>query len=389
MNRWSAAPLRDDDTRLAASSANEIVIGWTPDGRHVLFTSDRTGSTSLWAQRIIGGKPSSEPVLIKEDIRPSAMGMTRSGALYYSVTLSQQDVYIASYDFAAGTAIARQSRVAQRYVGFNSSPAWSRDGTHLAYLSQRGPSTYLIVRSIDTGMEREFKPDFGDYVVGPVWSPAGAVTVAGRDRDGRWGIYNLDSQSGASRRLFANESGTPSPLAWSPDARTLYLERWPENNGLRVIVARDLQSGHEREIVRATPDAVAVSPDSRFLALTDRTSNDASLLIVPLEGGTPRNLLRVHNPETLGFVTWSADGAFLIFAKVVQQGGNARREFMRVPAAGGEAVRIELGPDFTDIQGVSLRIHPDGRRFAFNTLRQPRSEIWALENFLPVSAAAR
>lgn len=312
------------------------------------------------------------------------MGITRSGALYYSITVSQQDVYTASFDFAAGTAIARPSRVAQRYGGFNSSPAWSRDGRQLGYLSQRRPSTFVVVRSIDTGMEREFKPDFGDYVQAPLlWSPLGAVTMAGRDREGRWGIYNLDpTNNGVARQLFTTETRdplfAPSPLAWSADARTLYLERWPERNdpAVRLVVARDLQSGREREILGATPDAIAVSPDSRFLALTDRTSNDASLLVVPLEGGTPRNLLRVQRPETLGFVTWSGNGTFLIFAKVVQhEGDNARREFMRIPAAGGAAVRLDLGPEFANMQGVSLRIHPDGRRFAFNTLRQPRSEI--------------
>jgi len=145
-------------------------------------------------------------------------------------------------------------------------------------------------------------------------------------------------------------------------------------------VARDLESGSEREIVRAVADGVAIAPDKRLIALTERRPGEASLLVAAVDGSPMRNLLHVQQPESLGFVTWSADSGSVIFMKLTQQqDAPTRRDLMRIPAGGGQPVAIALGPEFSAMQGASLRIHPDGKQLAFNTLSVPKSEVWALE----------
>jgi hypothetical protein len=52
----------------------------------------------------------------------------------------------------------------------------------------------------------------------------------------------------------------------------------------------------------------------------------------------------------------------------------------RVPVTGGEPQKLELA--MPSLQ--HLRIHPDGRQVAFTASSQAeKSEVWALENFLP------
>ena len=51
--------------------ANDAVMGWSPDGSRLLFSSDRTGSIGLWAQPFSDGKPQGSPELLKSDIGPT------------------------------------------------------------------------------------------------------------------------------------------------------------------------------------------------------------------------------------------------------------------------------------------------------------------------------
>ena len=86
-----------------AHSANDAVMGWSPDGTRLLFRSDRTGSWSLWAQSFSSGRVQGTPELLKPDIgRSVSLGVTTSGALYLFKTISTRDFTIAPLDLEAG-----------------------------------------------------------------------------------------------------------------------------------------------------------------------------------------------------------------------------------------------------------------------------------------------
>jgi Tol biopolymer transport system component len=371
-----------DETPVVLPPAKNTVLGWSPEGKHLLFVSNRGGSTSVRGLPVRDGRPGGEPKVVKENINPQSLGLTRSGELYYAVVLSERDVYVASFDFSENKVISPPKTVELQYPGFNDSPEWSRDGNDLVYVSQRDPVPVLVVRSIKTLRHRELRPDLLKDFFRPLWSPDGAITVDGHDKEGRWGIYRIDPANGkATLLLYSEPERDETAIAWSPDGKTLYFMRWL-NDGKQTsaIIARVLQTGEEREIFRGTPDGVAVSPDGRFIALTNRTGDSSSLSLVPSSGGAEKDLLRVTRPQDLGFVQWSADGEYLLFVRIDRQPAGAQREFLRIPSAGGSREKVGLGPEFASMQGASLRIHPDGRQIAFHSLNQPKAEIWALDN---------
>ena len=105
-------------------------------------------------------------------------------------------------------------------------------------------------------------------------------------------------------------------------------------------------------------------------------------MTVPAGGGPARELARVKAPAELqpaiGY-TWSPDDRFVYFLK--RANANAPYELFRVPAGGGSEESMGLrGADLRD-----LDISPDGRRIAFSIGALGRSEIWAMNNFLPTS----
>ena len=272
------------DTPAVAQPANDRVLGWSPDGKYLLFASDRSGSSGVWALPVREGTPQGEPELIRANINPSPLGLTRSGALYYGLADGQSHIYVASADFETGKVLSQPTIVPKPDVGLMGFPSWSPDGKSLAYLSRRDANsratimTALLIRSMESGSVRELKtglPYLNAINTSPLWAPDGGfLLVTARDKDGRDGIYRIDSQSGAASPLVhAQATVILRALGLSPDGRTLFLiRRDQKSDDESVLVARDMASGHERELARRKGGpwgrGTDVSPDGRIIALT-------------------------------------------------------------------------------------------------------------------------
>jgi Tol biopolymer transport system component len=170
-----------DATREAAAinhRANDVLLGWSPDGSRLLFTSDRTGSTAIWSVGFTNGRISGAPQLLRSDVGAvNAMGLASSGALYTQTWGRPEglDIKLATFDFASGTFTEAPSDVDQGDGLSSTGPRWSRDGKFLAFTVYRGvlPLTSdpsLRIRSMETGaIIRELRPKLSNYAF--VWTP--------------------------------------------------------------------------------------------------------------------------------------------------------------------------------------------------------------------------
>ena len=109
-----------------------FMMGWSPDGKWLLFASDRTGAMGLWAIAMADGKPQGAAELIQRDVGwPESLGITRSGALYYSLaTLGGEGSHIqtAAMDFETGKLLIPATDVTHPHGESDSQPFWSHDG---------------------------------------------------------------------------------------------------------------------------------------------------------------------------------------------------------------------------------------------------------------------
>jgi Tol biopolymer transport system component len=215
------------------------------------------------------------------------------------------------------------------------------------------------------------------------WAPdSRSVAVRGRDNKGRDAIFRIDTQTGAVSPLVLKAQGVFRPM-WSPDGKILYYRRADRGGG--AIISLDIASGAEREILQAKNLAQPrLSPDGRQFILIGGEGR-GSLMVVPVDGGTPREILSLPKNESFRQLEWTSDGHSVIASKVGPGGFEAGLALWRIPVSGGSPQRMELN---NASMAGEYSVHPDGRRIAF-TSGQLKHEIWVIENFLPLLKASR
>jgi Tol biopolymer transport system component len=298
---------------LVEHPADDFVLGWAPDGKRVLFASDRRGSVDAWAIPVADGKPAGSPDLVRLDLghgfRP--LGFTRNGSFYYGMSGGQnQNVFLAELDPQTGKVSAPPKSITDRFASNNGGPAWSRDGRYLSFQSTHpGRGTVLRILSLETGNEREFPMELKlRYFASQHWSPDGrSILVGGASQKGQQGLYKIDTQTGDVAPLLL---GVVFNGRLSPDGKAIYYRPRDQEKRSSIHV-RELETGVDRELYRAPTPLGApteltdldLSADGRHLAFvvadTATHSTSTSLYVLPTAGGDPRELVRLKEPETM------------------------------------------------------------------------------------------
>ena len=74
------------EVSLIEHPADDQLSGWTPDGRRVVFTSDRGSKRDLWMIEVTDGVPRGEPRKLMGLLEGQPIGFTTDGSLYYGVS---------------------------------------------------------------------------------------------------------------------------------------------------------------------------------------------------------------------------------------------------------------------------------------------------------------
>ena len=377
------SPSGSDVIPLVTHPADDVVLGWTPDGNHLLFMSDRSGSYDLWAIRVVDGKPHGDPELVRPavgNIRP--LGLTPEGSLFFGIYSGWSDIFVAEIDPDTGEVLSPPTKAVEMYEGYNSAPDWTSDGKYLVCRSSKGNmagggGVSLIILNIQTKGIRELIPkgtsSLNFHFIR--WSPDGrSILGLGYDEKGNYGaLYAFDAQTGEGAIIARSDEKTGFIFQpnWAPDGKALYFLR---RNGDRQILYFDLETGEEKVLFDSPAHTLCLtlSPDGQHLAFY---AGD-TVMLLPTSGGESRKLIQEKDISTL---TWSQDGRFLLYGKR-QKPKSEVVDVWRIPVEGGDSQKLELSMSHL----MHIRFHPDGRRIAFTASTQPqKSELWVMKNFIP------
>jgi len=240
-------------TRRTDGRAYDMQPRWSPDGRSIAFTSDRSGSDNIWV-------------------------MAADGSAIEAVTREKD--------------------------GGLTAPAWAPDGQYLAvrrdptYNRRGSAELWLYHRSGGTGVRLTARDAHGGLNPnGPVFSPDGRsiyFSHGQRVLDSTWvpwQVWRLDRRTGDLTPVTTGFGGAVRP-AISRDGRSLaYVRR---DHATSTLMLRDLETGSTREVrtgldrddQRGTTDydaypGFAFAPDGGSITI----GTGGKLRRVPIEGG--------------------------------------------------------------------------------------------------------
>jgi eukaryotic-like serine/threonine-protein kinase len=208
------------------------------------------------------------------------------------------------------------------FEGRNRAPALSPAGDAVVFSSSRGGGFDLFVQQVESGGVKRLTEEPGDET-DPVFSPRGdAVAYAGAE--GRVSVVPL---AGGKAKVLAAGGAQP---AWSPDGTSIAFRR------------------------------------------------GTAIVVVPAAGGAERTLTPAGAAPAVGGLTWSPDGAWVVFVSRT----DGRRTLARVPASGGPVVPMSEEP--LDVREPFWS--PDGRwLLATTSVGDLGDELWAV----PVQRSGR
>jgi Tol biopolymer transport system component len=393
------------ETPLVQHPADDSLFGWSPDGNWILFLSDRAGTFDFWAIRVANGKPQGDPIRVKRSVgRVAPLGFAKDGSFYYADVKVARDIYAAKIDFQTGKVLEPPKKAITWFEGSNMNPSYSPDGKWLAYVSRRGGMVFptnlanaLCIHSLESGTERVFMDEFVKLgirsVAGPRWAPDSlSLVVAGLQvvGSGRGVLYQLSLDTGKVSPVVEMPPGVQTRNhEFSAEGQRLLYVRDDRNRKLLQILVRDLRTGEEHELYRASlgneePGGIALSPDGERLAML--SINRRVLSVMPSEGGKPRVIHRFDrsrntNPE------WTRNGRYVL----IGSGDIGKGILYRIAVEDGQIQEINLltSPESSARRAIWDRIslHPDGRQIAFTTQFNTDSDadVWVMQNFLPLT----
>ena len=192
-------------------------------------------------------------------------------------------------------------------------PAWSPDGTMIAFERENGDQQLWVIDSRGSGLRRLTA---GRSDGSPTWSPDGSRLLFSRGTVGRTDFYTVASDGTGLRRLAIGHRDDGSP-AWSPDRASIAFVGTDPAGDLGIYVMRADGSGRMRIASQIQAAWPKWSPDGTQLAFVNEA--DGSIYVTDRQGTRTR---RVFDVRTLNEATepnftipaWSPDGTMLVFA---------------------------------------------------------------------------
>lgn len=247
-------------------------------------------------------------------------------------------------------------------ASYDKSPQWSPDGSLIAFSSDRTSEKDIYIMNTDGSSQTNLTSDSGGESVEnysdidghPAWSPDGTLIAFKSFRLGNAEIFVMNSDGSDIRRITNTPTEDGSP-AWSPDgSRIAYSEVWGVRANLFIINA-DGTNRIQLTDVRDKGESdgcPAWSPDGTKLAFARFGDAD-------WEAGEDRDVeLFIMNPDgsdqTLviadaGCPTWSPDGLLIAFGSRREGDPNENTDIFVINRDGSGLTNITNTPSIREL----------------------------------------
>jgi Tol biopolymer transport system component/predicted Ser/Thr protein kinase len=348
---------------------------WTPDGREIVFPSDRGGGYALWRISVTGGTPERLAVGGNNDFSPplspqgNRLSMSRQGNRLAYVR-SAFDTNIWRIEIPKSKSRSNPPTKLIASTNLDQGPQYSPDGRKIVFESTRSGS-YEIWVCDSNGTNLLQLTSFDRTTGTPRWSPDGRHIAFDARMETNSDIYITGAEGGSPRRITTETSEDAIP-SWSRDGRWIYFAS--NRTGDHQVWKVPAEGGEAVQVTKQGGFASFVSPDGKFVyyAKIDRPG----LWRIGVEGGEETPVL--DYPE-LGYWGWWAvvnEGIYFINVEMKQ---HPVIEFFSFST--GRVRQIAKMEKEAVIAGPGLAISPDGQSILCAQVDQNGGDIILVENF--------
>lgn len=380
---WLVPAAGGEAIQLTGGNAMVQSPAWAPDGRRLLFVSNRNGTRDIYQLDLEGdGHPSGDPIQLTHGLNASLISLTPDGkTLGYSVATDHSNVWSLPVP-ARGWASSRDATLVttdrERIENFDI----SRDGKWLVFDSDRSGLQQLFRVPLAGGEVQQITHDTVP-AFGPSLSPDGSEVA-----------YHVVS-SGGLRRVFettTDGSGVPVQVSpggdydevapdWSPDGKRI---AWVKTSSFVRWVSTDFAT---RTGGRWSAPEVArggAPGDTLWQNWVDSTSLlgvDSAGRLIAVSVAGPRRRQALTSPGfgalLYGGDRLSADGRSLLIRYMLDRKGEHRSGIYQLTLDDRRIREVLRFDDPLHPHRPLGNIAEQGGRLYF-TLESPESSVWTV-----------
>ena len=259
--------------------------------------------------------------------------------------------------------------------------------TRIAYVNRQGKSFRLIVADSD-GHNEQVVLAHSEPIMSPAWSPDGSHLAYVSFETGHAVVYVQSLYTG-QRRVLANFRGSNSAPAWSPDGKQMAMVLTRDGSS-QIYLIRPDGSGLRRITFSGAIDTEPnFSPDGQYLLFTSDRGGSAQVYRMPVDGdlaermtfGEGSNFSPRHSPDGKNFVfAHLNNGRFYVAVQDFQTGQ------MSLLTEGGWEKKPSFAPNGKLIlfaseargRGILATVSSDGRvkQHMFTQSGDAREPVW-------------
>lgn len=255
-NRFQIYSVKPDgsDKKQLTDQGNNVTPSWTPDGKQIIFASDRSSTREIYLMNQDGsGVSQIEISVVGNKLTPSmSHDLSQIAFAAENPLTGHPEIWVVNAD---GTVPRQLTDTPKAIAGptWSLFPRFSLDDSHILYAStQSGSSQIWVMKADGTGKQQLTNGVATDHpdANAPNWSPDGKRIVFWAGYETLYGeIWTMDADGSNPIQL----TDQPAPISsdnptWSPDGSQIIFDTNRSMSGVEIWIM-DRNGSAQRKLV--------------------------------------------------------------------------------------------------------------------------------------------